>query len=564
MALLDRILAKRGLQRADLMKGRKKFNKFMRRDGVPASEELSRVLGLPRSEPTHPDLVDLLTAHLAKTDSVRLWEHQALMLMYAHDLGGAFGSLPVGTGKTLISMLLATLLESKRPVLMIPKQLEDKTLRDYDKISEDWKATLPTILGYELLSHPMHDEDLEKLNPDLLILDEGDRAGRRSGVKSALHRKVEKFVSTHPECTVVVMSAELEGAQLLRYQGILKWCLGEKQMPLPKSYHETQIWGQAVDHDVPLGMRLDFGALTAFGDDPKKGLSNHIANTPGIVRVLESSCAAPLYIRKWRPKVPDEIESALSLINEEGRRPADGEELEEWELYSVLTQTVLGFNYVPDPLPPKEWINARRAWNRCIRQALEEEIPGIHSPSQVTAAVRTEELPGIGILDRWEQIAAKHNIGKKTIWFSKDVIRQALAEARKHKDCVIWSRFRAVGEALESMGITHYSKKGRDSEGNHIEDASGVISASIKSCSVGVNLQQWSEAIVLTPPSSCGPWEQIVGRHHRAGQLAENVTFRTILAIPQHQNALSSALAEAKHITKMSGSEKKLVLAKIG
>ncbi len=558
MALLDRILADRGLTRADMMKGTTRLGKLMRRDGVPASDELTRILALPRREEIDPELVPLLTQLLVKEGSKEeLWEHQALALKDLYDLPGVFADFPVGTGKTLVTLVAATLLESKRPVLMVSATLKKKTLVDYQELQKDWKVVLPTLLTYSMLGHKMHEDDLEELNPDLLMLDEADKAANRG---SSVVRRIARYLRGHPDTKVATLSGTLIGTALLRYQHLMRWTLGPELMPLPSTVAETKVWGQAIDHDVEL--RLDPGALSSFGSDVHEGLSDFTGKTPGIVRVKGSRCAASIVIERWTPTYSDRTMDTLKEVAKTSVRP-DGVELEDFELPRCLAQLALDFYYVWDPLPPKEWMTARRAWFSLAREYLGEFQDGLDSESQVRDAVREERIDGIGILARWEQVEPTFKPNKVAMWVDKkkSVLRQALEKAGK--SCLIWSRFTEVGKAFEEMGIPHFGENGLDSSGMSILDSpGGVVSCAIQSCSIGFNLQhKWSRNLVLTPMSSNDPWEQMIGRTHRPKQKADSVGVIVIDSIAQHRGALQRAIAEAKYIQKMSGAIKKLTLA---
>src|SRR5438128_2692375 len=100
------------------------MNLFPGRRSVANSQELKRILALPRRVADGSDLVEPLTQALKTptgTQTLRPVQAQALYDMGTY--GGLFGPLRVGSGKTLVTLLAPLLLEAKRPVLLLPANL---------------------------------------------------------------------------------------------------------------------------------------------------------------------------------------------------------------------------------------------------------------------------------------------------------------------------------------------------------------------------------------------------------------------------------------------------------
>ena len=75
---------------------------------------------------------------------MQLRPRQAIALYEALQMGGMFGALSVGAGKTLVSFLLPSILEAMRPVLLLPAGLIEKTWHDRKILAEHWN--IPTNL----------------------------------------------------------------------------------------------------------------------------------------------------------------------------------------------------------------------------------------------------------------------------------------------------------------------------------------------------------------------------------------------------------------------------------
>lgn len=168
---------------------RRKLSRLFKAD-VPETTELRRILALPRRDWLKDDvaegldindLVELLTEHFKREGGTQvLWPVQVKALQDAHDIGGLFGPIPVGLGKTLISLLAAVALEAERPLLVIPARLRGKTQMEREEYALHWKPPQNlSVVSYEKLSRENGTAFLENCNPDLLIFDECFSAGTR-------------------------------------------------------------------------------------------------------------------------------------------------------------------------------------------------------------------------------------------------------------------------------------------------------------------------------------------------------------------------------------------------
>ena len=111
----------------------------------------------------------------------------------------------------------------------------------------------------------------------------------------------------------------------------------------------------------------------------------------------------------------------------------------------------------------------------------------------------------------------------------------------------------AFGEALgKQTGLKFYGA------GTHLEQESGPVIASISAHSEGRNLQKWHQNLVISCPPSGATWEQLIGRTHRDGQLAQKVTFDILLACDEQEKGFKQAILDARYIEDMTGQPQKL------
>ena len=85
-----------------------------------------------------------------------------------------------------------------------------------------------------------------------------------------------------------------------------------------------------------------------------------------------------------------------------------------------------------------------------------------------------------------------------------------------------------------------------------------TMALSIRAHGVGKNLQPWCEQVILSPPSSGSAWEQLLGRTHRAGQLADEVNVTVVQTYFPQENAMLQAQADARYIEETTGNIQKL------
>ncbi|MEI6807023.1 MAG: helicase, partial [Myxococcaceae bacterium] len=83
--------------------------------------------------------------------------------------------------------------------------------------------------------------------------------------------------------------------------------------------------------------------------------------------------------------------------------------------------------------------------------------------------------------------------------------------------------------------------------------------ASIAAHSEGRNLQKWHQNLVMSCPANGSVWEQLIGRTHREGQLADKVTFDIVVACNEQLRSLHRAVSDARYIQDTTGQPQKLI-----
>jgi hypothetical protein len=87
--------------------------------------------------------------------------------------------------------------------------------------------------------------------------------------------------------------------------------------------------------------------------------------------------------------------------------------------------------------------------------------------------------------------------------------------------------------------------------------------ASIPANGEGRNLQVWDRNLITMVPPGALIWEQLLGRTHRDGQLAEEVTVDVLLGCKEHLDAWYGALSGAQAALDTTGMSQKLLTCQV-
>jgi hypothetical protein len=526
MVALDKLLAANGRSYADLQSGRSRLASRVKSQGLRLDDRIAALRERDDYVEPHP--------------SLRPAQVEALRELV--EMRGLFGALGVGAGKTLLTMLAAPAVNAKRPMLLIPASLREKTQREFiDYRTRGWDVVLPKIVSYEGLSTVHHADALESYRPDLLIADEAHRLKNRD---AACTRRVERYLESNSECLFVALSGSMITERFLDYWHLLVWALRENA-PVPIDPTEAQNWASALDEDVADGSRIDLGELTQLGD-----VHEFVRSRRGVVVTVRDDGSARLRASIYAPDLPSEILCHIESAAEVGIRP-DGELLDPFEIPNVVQMLALGFYHVWDPMPPREWLDARRDFASHVRDLRARRIDGLDSPLQIAQAIDRGEIEGRELLEAWRAVKRTFEPNSVPVWIAPQILDQIVEAAGD--GCLIWTRFRAVADRI---GVPYYGA------GTNPEDARGeTICLSIAAHGTGRNLQHYyARNLVLTPPAKADRWEQMIGRTDRAGQRSEKVEVAIYAPTNYHKETIDRAVQAGKIVEQRQGQKQKIVI----
>lgn len=579
---------------------------------VSSSRDLRRVLELPtRPEPT-PELLGRLvseyTSRFARENPrceckslfnrpcvkrLKPLQAQALHEISDPDLRagkavGLFAPIPVGGGKTLLDLLAPLVVPGcKRAVLLIPANLRNQLLEfDWGYYGQHW--TLPNLAGgrfftpgrpvlnvvsYSELSSARHTDLLERLAPDTVIADEGHCLRFRTAART---KRFLRYFNSHPDTRFLTWSGTLTSRSVKDYGHLVELSLGEGS-PLPIHYPTLEEWAGALDSgedSSPPGALLQ---LCRDGEDVRAGFQRRLRSTKGVVASSGAGdCGASLVIgKRVPPSVPTSVRDALLRVDASWTRP-DGEELvSALATAALLRQLSYGFFYRwiyprgESPALIDEWFRKRQDWHRELREKLKHARPHLDSPLLCTkAAIRHYEgkAPTDGspvwraeAWPDWREIRTKVEPTEQTVWIDQWLAKDA-AEWAKEKPGIVWYEFQAFGRKVgEFSGLPVYGGGAPASSAIAAETGGRSICASIAAHGTGKNLQHaFARNLVANVPPSGLKFEQLIGRTHRSGQLADEVIVDLYQHTDQLVAALERAREDARYVEATLGTSQKL------
>ena len=569
---------------------------------VESTPEITRIAALPRrtwSDEAASQLAAMLTRELKTPGgTMKLRPVQAVALYEAMEAGGLFGPIRVGGGKTLITLLLPLVLEAKRPVLFLPATLVEKTWHDRKLLEPHWR--LPTnlqIVSYEMLGLVQSAHKLEYIRPDWIFADEcfflkNMRAGRT--------RRVARYMDKHPETGFVALAGTVMKGSIRDFAHLLRWSL-KKGAPIPATDDETAAWADALDERVnPLARRqpkalLALSPRETEGDrgkelaelldvlgrddvaEARRAFQSRLLETKGVVassRTDGVTCSLRVSALEYQPSAI--TEQHIGSMRH-GVRDARGKYVvhpwttpDGWsfsnpiEFRMYLRQLALGFHGIWEPRPPPEWVAARRDWASFVRDTLEGS-QSLDTELQVANAVDQGKV-STGTLGTWRAVRDTFTIQPKDVWHDDAALETCAAWMERQKG-IVWCEHRFFAHKLVAMtGASYYGANGLDEQsGASITGvaAGRAIIASVQANATGRNLQMFQANLVTSCPPSSQTVEQLVGRTHRDGQEADEVTVDILLGCREHSDAFQRALEGARAAADTLGHDQKLLLADV-
>jgi hypothetical protein len=556
---------------------------------VARTPEIARIAALPRrtwSPEAASELAALLTRELKTPGgTMELRPVQAVALYEAMEVGGLFGPMRVGAGKTLCTALLPAALEAKRPILLLPAALIEKTVVEFKHLREHWRiATNLQIISYESLGLVQSANKLAYIQPDLI---EADEAHYLKNHRAGRTRRVARYMHEHPETRFVGVSGTVMKGSVRDFAHLLRWAL-KVGAPIPATDEEVEAWADALDDRVnPLSRRrsdalLELGEVAAPADRgrelaqlladgqasdltrARRAFQARLLETRGVVASPRSdgvACSLRVSALEYQPS--DITEQHFVTLRQTWTTPDGWTFSEPVELRRYLRSLAVGFHSIWSPRPPPAWIEARRDWAAFVRDTLTESRT-LDTELQVANAVDAGNLRTT-TLGAWRQVRDSFQINPEPVWHD-DAALEACARWMRDNVGIVWTEHVFFAERLAQLtGLPYYGAGGLTSTGQSITAVDGKksIIASVQANATGRNLQAFAANLVTSWSPSAKDAEQLIGRTHRDGQEADTVTVDVLFGCREHYDAITRAIDGARAAADVLGHDQKLLLADI-
>jgi len=537
------------------------------------------------------DLINELTEkHKKPGGTWTLKPAQALALDTLREQKGCVAGICVGGGKTLISALAPRVmgLDPFKTVLLTRAKLIDPWIREFQIYRKHFNVNQNIhLISYTKLSHP--DEGpvlLERLRPDLIIADE---AHALASEDSSRRNRFSYYFERFPETMLLAMSGTQTKKSIKDFAHLLEIALGDRT-PIPRSWSLRESLCACVDPQSggSYAKKADWRKITplniVYGDGrnledifpvedrrqaAREAFHNRLSTTPGVVQTSLDTVAASITIEPITDlKIPKEISEAIARA-EQYVLPNEDEIETILAKVRAIKQIAQGVYYFWD-WPGEEdweWVLARRKKSREIRRAIKEGPRKIDSPTLVKRAIAAggvfdhdEDL--LEAWEKWQPHRDKDAPPTRPHWISEYMIEDVIKRAKKRGSrppAIVWYQHRYVAEKLAERGLDWYDpEEGRNPE--LADPADGPIVLSVDSHVEGLNLQHsWRRNLILCPPTDAGTWEQLMGRTHRSGQLADEVEFEVYAHVEAYRKALKKAQELAVFRKVIDGDQKLLI-----
>lgn len=544
------------------------YQSWQASQSVGHSPDLARIVALPRRvlkapPDSHWDSFRKLECPISGCPFYApLREIQSAALLEIETQGGAFCSIGVGEGKTLISLLAGTVLGFSRVSILVPPAVKSQLLEvDIPHLSQHWKLPKDLyVVTYSDLSSRRTGGVLDQLDPELVCADECHSV---SHYTSARTKRFWRFFKTHPLAKLVALSGTITDQSIRDYWRFVDVIL-DTRSPLPRRYPVLEEWACAID---PSEFQADPGALRVLCRDDESvqdGYRRRLVDTPGVVATAESKLKTSLYLHRHNVKTPASVRKALTGLRETWATPG-GEEISDSLSYWAAARELAMGMYLIWTWPRGEstevqarWLNVRKAYHREIRHTLAHRSkPGFDSEALLSESAARGEWQS-EFWAEWREVQHTAKPSTEAVWIDKFLLESALAWGSKHNG-IIWYEHNAVGTALAGLsGFAQYGGGEKADRAIRAEDGTRPIVASLDAHWQGKNLQAFASQLFLAAPTSSKIAEQAIGRSHRQGQKAEQVDVWFCLHTPELVSGFVKARAKAVYAERTTGAGQKL------
>lgn len=616
--------------------------------GVPVSksDDLVRILQVPRRQPLDLEsiqaqaMVEHVMGKYARPNNAckcaqidqqialgnrtcikKLLPIQAWALYEIGIVKGLVGAIPVGAGKTLLSVMSALALDETLALLLVPPNLIDQLIIDYQLIDQhfkvpsiivhmagnkDWRRLVPNtpilhVLPYSLLQGKNNSDWIERLAPKAIIADEVDgladlgsaRTKRIIRYFTGTERMTEEQRAERSRTKFCCWTGTLTDKSITEFAHLSAFALKDKS-PLPLDQDTVMEWARCLDAvpnpSPPGALQL----LCNPGENPRQAFGRRIRETMGFIVTGTSEVRKPGSIEivqhkimeREAPPLPDIIQEALDKVRDFKRPDTlagnkhDEEIVEAMEQARYAQQVATGMFYrwiyprrEPDELIDR-WMEARKAWNKEKRYKLFEGLEFLDSEGLLEDAAKRAwgdappaEKNGVPLPEwkaaswpAWRDIKDAVQPQTKAVRLHDFLVRDAIEWATENTG-IVWYSMIEFGQWMKELSGLPVHDGGRFADQRlRAEKGDRSIIASIRSNYRGRNGLQYlyNKQLITQIFASSKIAEQLFGRLERQGQ-RQDVASYVYLHTPEIEKSFRQAIMRAKYNEETMQQKQKLI-----
>ena len=405
-----------------------------------------------------------------KAPGASLLDIQIASLFEAWVADGLVASQGVGTGKTLVCLLLAVMLGCDEATFLIKKSLIRNLEREHEKWEPYFHIRPYKIVTYSSLQLQKNALLLDEMPTQLIVSDEAHKV--KDPKAGRTRRLITKVVRDRPK--FAALTGTLTTQSVTDYAHLSAMALKEGS-PIPDFDESACLaWRRVMghrpdpeDYDWPFVAPLckQYGQpVTTEGG--RNALREHLETTAGFVLTTEALCGASLVMtRIFEPRMPKTLTDIIENLTTNQVSP-DGDPLTIYETDIISRQLQFGFWYKHTTTSPldlvDEWRRAANIWGAAVKTWLSEGgQPGVDTPGLVREAARRGQLGqfGFAALDRFEAVEKLVKWDRETKWVWTGWVEAQHKWLQEHDGpAILWVRHQAVTQWLRNRGNVVYDK----------------------------------------------------------------------------------------------------------
>lgn len=466
------------------------------------------------------------------------------------------------------------------------------------------------IMPYSLASARDCSDIMEMLRPGLIVADEAHNLSRKNAART---KRIMRYITKdNPDCRLAGMSGTITDKSILDYYHLAKVALRQWN-PLPNETHQANEWAMLLDSIAPTSQRA--GPLLplcqwAAKNFPREDISEtregfrrayklRLNTSPGVVASEDQGIKTSLVLHNEKVKLPDtqEAKRLIELIDQvvdEWMTP-NGDEIEhaihQWKWLNELT---VGFYNqliwpTPEKIAEKQGVSLDEARDRLARAQHHHEAhqdyakllrdflqsrskPGLDTPFLVGGDMAQHGAKNVtpDLYAAWTEMKSREFEGmpereSHAVRICDYKVRRALEWSLQVKDgCILWVYHQEIGRWLYEMlaeiqAPVLYAPAGADTEIIDPANRDKIVVASMVAHGTGKNLQHFHEQYFVQWPRSAKLAEQVIGRTHRTGQEADELTVWTNCSRVFDDLNRAACINDALYIHQTTGNRQKLI-----